>query len=94
MTPVRLEAAASWSRVKHSTTEPLRSSSLVLVKPRETRPCLIERSLMGRKESNQTIKILIPFLVFVSTRWDLGNHNEESVILLQASVCLCVSHAP
>ena len=25
MTPVRLEPAASWSRVKHSTTEPLRS---------------------------------------------------------------------
>ena len=25
MTPVRLEPAAPWSRVKHSTTEPLRS---------------------------------------------------------------------
>ena len=25
MTPVRLEPAALWSRVKHSTTEPLRS---------------------------------------------------------------------
>ena len=25
MTPVRLDSAASWSRVKHSTTEPLRS---------------------------------------------------------------------
>ena len=25
VTPVRLEPAASWSRVKHSTTEPLRS---------------------------------------------------------------------
>ena len=30
MTPVRLEPAASRSRVKHSTTEPLRSLSLAL----------------------------------------------------------------
>ena len=30
--------------------------SLVLVQPRKTRPCLTERLLMGRKESNQTIK--------------------------------------
>ena len=28
--------------------------SLVLVQPRKTRPCLTERFLMGRKESNQT----------------------------------------
>ena len=27
---------------------------IVLVQPRNTRPCLIERLLMGRKESNQT----------------------------------------
>ena len=32
--------------------------SLVLVQTRKTRPCLTERLLMGRKESNQTkIKI-------------------------------------
>ena len=30
--------------------------SLVLVQPRKTRPCLSERLLMGRKESNQTNK--------------------------------------
>ena len=30
------------------------SSSLVLVQPRKTSPCLTERLLMGRKESNQT----------------------------------------
>ena len=29
-------------------------ASLVLVQPRKTRPCLTERLLMGRKESNQT----------------------------------------
>ena len=29
-------------------------TSLVLVQPRKTRPCLTERLLMGRKESNQT----------------------------------------
>ena len=28
--------------------------SLVLLQPRKTRPCLTERFLMGRKESNQT----------------------------------------
>ena len=28
--------------------------SLVLVLPRKTRPCITERLLMGRKESNQT----------------------------------------
>ena len=28
--------------------------SLVLVQPRKNRPCLTERLLMGRKESNQT----------------------------------------
>ena len=31
--------------------------SLVLVQPRKTRPCLTERLLMGRKESNQANKI-------------------------------------
>ena len=30
--------------------------SLVLVQPRKTRPFIIERLLMGRKESNQTNK--------------------------------------
>ena len=30
--------------------------SLVLVQPRKTRPCLTERLLIGRKESNQTDK--------------------------------------
>ena len=29
--------------------------SLVLVQPRKTRPCLTERLLMGRKESNKQI---------------------------------------
>ena len=31
--------------------------SLVLIQPMETRPCLTERVLMGRKESNQTKNI-------------------------------------
>ena len=30
------------------------NSSLILVQPRKTRPFITERSLMGRKESNQT----------------------------------------
>ena len=29
---------------------------ILLVQPRKTRPCLTERLLMGRKESNQTNK--------------------------------------
>ena len=33
--------------------------SLVLVQPRETRPFITERLLMGRKESNQTNKIFL-----------------------------------
>ena len=31
--------------------------SLVLVQPRKTRPCLTERLLMGRKESNQIKRV-------------------------------------
>ena len=34
--------------------------SLVLVQPWKTRPCLTETLLMGRKESNQTNKNLLP----------------------------------
>ena len=30
--------------------------AIVLLQPRKTSPCLTERLLMGRKESNQTIK--------------------------------------
>ena len=68
VTPVRLKPTALWPRVKHSTTEPLRSRmlrchpwarhvypSLVLVQPRKTRPCSTERLLMGHKESNQSV---------------------------------------
>ena len=35
--------------------------SLVLVQPRKTRPCLTERLLMGRKESNQTFPPITSF---------------------------------
>ena len=34
--------------------------SLLLVQPRRTRPCITERMLMGRKESNQTNKMKGP----------------------------------
>ena len=44
---------ALWSLSK---TQLFYTCSLVLVKPRKTRPCLTERLLMGRKESNQTKK--------------------------------------
>ena len=35
--------------------------SLALVQPRKTRPCLIERLMMGRKESNQMIRLCTCF---------------------------------
>ena len=35
--------------------------SLALVQPRKSRPCLTERLLMGRKESNQTNNQIIVF---------------------------------
>ena len=41
-----------------------------MVQPRKTRPCSAERLLMGRKESNQTNKPILYFLmeiVLVST---------------------------
>ena len=41
--------------------------SLVLVQPRKTRPCLTERLLMGRKESNETNKNQKPFKATKST---------------------------
>ena len=34
-----------------------------MVQPRKTRPCLAERLLMGRKESNQTNKPILYFLL-------------------------------
>ena len=37
--------------------------SLVLVQPRKTHPCLTERLLMGRKESNQTNNDFCAFLL-------------------------------
>ena len=42
--------------------------SLVLVRPRKTRPCLAERLLMGRKESNhKKSSIRFPTMRYVRT---------------------------
>ena len=38
--------------------------SSILVPPRKTRPCLIERLLMGCKESNQTKSFLLASAIF------------------------------
>ena len=52
---------------------------LALVQPRKTRPCLIERLLMGRKESKQTNKQIlldlpcIPFSDFILNEFVLLN---------------------
>ena len=49
--------------------------SLVPVQPRKTRPCLTERLLMGRKESNQTNKIK------QNTLEDLGRTTLDNTII-------------
>ena len=40
--------------------------SLVLVQPRKAQPCLTERLLMGRKESNQTTKNIVHWFSLLS----------------------------
>ena len=45
-----------WLKIYHGILQRIYYPSLVLVQPRKTRPCLNERLLMGRKESNQTNK--------------------------------------
>ena len=42
--------------------------SLVLVQPRKIRPYITERLLMGRKESKQTKKKLLKFLLQIEIR--------------------------
>ena len=42
--------------------------SIVLVQPRKTRPCLTERLLMGRKESNQTKSKNINLTAFTESK--------------------------
>ena len=54
------------------------SRLLVLVQPRKTRPFITERLLMGRKESNQTNKILrtrTPYTLANSEDADERPHN-------------------
>ena len=46
--------------------------SLVLVQPRKTRPFITERMLMGRKESNQTNKIMGSIHVKLYEIWTSG----------------------
>ena len=52
--------------------------SLVLVQPRKARPCLTERLLMGRKESNQTNKNELKFYNLearcTAKYWDQNEH--------------------
>ena len=43
-------------KIAYAATQVLYYPSLVLVKPRKTRPYITERLLMGCKESNQTKK--------------------------------------
>ena len=47
--------------------------SSVLVQPRKTRPFITERLLMGRKESNQTNKIILFAIRFSSSSFDESN---------------------
>ena len=53
--------------------------SLVLVQPRKTRPCLNERLLIGRKESNQTFERLqINYMSRVTRKRFFGVHAPDS----------------
>ena len=45
--------------------------SLVLVRPRKTRPCLTERLLMGRKESNKIILMKYIWPLTVQLRYTM-----------------------
>ena len=60
--------------------------SLVLVKPRKTRPYITERLLMGRKESNQTNNFLYRQIVTVvyPFKWNtvLGNSIKSKMKIL------------
>ena len=42
--------------------------SLVLVQPRKTGPCLTERLLMGRKESNQTNQLSMKLIMLINVK--------------------------
>ena len=50
------DRGAAGSSLTDVTAVVLLEQDTVLVQPRKTRPCLTERLLMGRKESNQTNK--------------------------------------
>ena len=50
-----------------------------MVQPRKTRPCLTERSLMGRKESNQTkiiIIIIIKIIIIIIKRYQINRFSK------------------
>ena len=49
--------------------------SLVLVQPRKTPPCLTERLLMGRKESNQNLFVYRYKIVLDSDSEEYGGHK-------------------
>ena len=54
--------------------------SLVLVQPRKTRPYIIERLLMGRKESNQTNKSIMSLKIFAPHVIDKGYFSEAFLV--------------
>ena len=51
--------------------------SLVLVQPRKTRPFITERLLMGRKESNQTNKFTLHFILTINVHFLLKWVNSQ-----------------
>ena len=66
---------ALWSLSKVSKGARHIYPSLVLVQPRKTHPCLTERLLMGRKESNQTNKQTKPIYLFSCLKLALPKVN-------------------
>ena len=62
-----VSAVAQWYSAWLETLSKNINPSLVLVQPRKTHPCLTERLLIGRKDSNQTNK---------QTKSDQSLHSE------------------
>ena len=58
-------------------------SSLVLVQPRKTRPCLTERLLMGRKESNQTNRTKYRLTLMTHKGWCVVKHQTNKQMIRQ-----------
>ena len=70
-----IAVTALWSLSKHI------YPSIVLIQPRKTRPCLTERLLMGRKESNKQNMAIFHFSRILKYRYVKGSQIKASKIV-------------